>query len=134
MYLVGCPLELPPHAVSTVLLSKTALITSMTFSVSTSALDLLSRASLQAESPSLLGTDGKVWQYLRTYGLKRTSPSTYTLEEKATHRDVVFAVLEKVYGAERTKRQLREGLWIKKLATGRPDGCNVKDSCVSAML
>ena len=54
--------------------------------------------------------------------------------EGHTHRDVVFAVLEKVYQAERTEHQLPEGLWIKKLATGRPDGCNVKDSCVSAML
>ena len=27
-----------------------------------------------------------------------------------TYRDVVFATLEKVYGAERTERQLREGL------------------------
>ena len=27
-----------------------------------------------------------------------------------TYRDVVFAALEKVYGAERTERKLREGL------------------------
>ena len=40
-------------------------------------------------------------------------------------------VLEKIYGTERTERQLREGIWITKLATVRPGGCNEMDSSIS---
>ena len=47
---------------------------------------------------------------------------------KHSQLDMCFAVLEKLYNAERTERQLREGLWIKELRTVRPDGYNVKDS------
>ena len=41
--------------------------------------------------------------------------------------DLTFAVLEKVFGAERIERQLREAIWIRRLSTARPDGCNVKE-------
>ena len=51
-------------------------------------------------------------EYLRDIRLEKDKPINLHFGE-ATHRDVVFAVLEKVYGAERTERQLREGLWIK---------------------
>ena len=47
--------------------------------------------------------------------------------------DLAFAVLEKLFGAERIERQLREALWIKRLATARPDGCNVKDVHIPAV-
>ena len=74
-------------------------------------------------------------EHLRDIQLEKDKPiSLHFGGEGHTYRHVVFAVWEKVYGAERTEHQLREGLWIKKLATGRPDGCYVKDSCVSAIL
>ena len=33
--------------------------------------------------------------------------------------DLTFAVLEKVFGAERIERQLREAIWIRRLIHGQ---------------
>lgn len=74
-------------------------------------------------------------EHLRDIRLKKDKPINFHFGGKGhTNNDVAFAVLEKTFDAERTERQLREGLWIKKLASGRPNGCNVKDSFVSAVL
>ena len=37
-------------------------------------------------------------------------------------------LLEMLYGGEKIELQLKEAIWIQKLATVRPDGCNVKNS------
>ena len=47
--------------------------------------------------------------------------------------DLVFTVLEKEFGGERIERQLREAQRIKRLATARPNGCNVKDAHIPAV-
>ena len=42
--------------------------------------------------------------------------------------DAKIVVLEKLYGGEKIERQLKQGIWIQKLAMVRPDGCNVQNS------
>ena len=41
--------------------------------------------------------------------------------------ELQFGVLEKLYNASHTEWLLREAVWSKRLKTGRPHGCNVKD-------
>lgn len=53
-------------------------------------------------------------------------------EKKNTENDPSFVIRERLYDVECTERQLREGLWTKKPATVRPDGCNVKDKPLSS--
>ena len=67
--------------------------------------------------------------------LRKDKPIDFHFGEKGhTQHDMAFAVLGKVYAAERIERQLREGLWIKKLWTVRPGGCNVKDCFIPAAI
>lgn len=74
-------------------------------------------------------------EHLRDVRLGKDKPINFHFGEKGHNQsDVAFAVLEKMYRAERTERQLREGIWIKKLSTVRPDGCNVKDSYIPAAI
>ena len=73
-------------------------------------------------------------EHLRDIRLRKDKPINFHFGAKDhTHNDVAFAILEKTFGAERTERQLREGIWIKKLDSVRPHGCNVKDSYISAV-
>ena len=73
-------------------------------------------------------------EHLRDIRLRKDKPINFHFGEKDhTHDDVAFAILEKTFGAERTERQLREGIWIKKLDSVKPRGCNVKDSYISAV-
>ena len=77
----------------------------------------------------------RMTEHLRDVRLKKDKPINYHFGEK-DHRlsDMAFIVLEKTYGADRTERQLRESVWIKKLSTTRPMGCNIKDSYIPAVL
>ena len=80
----------------------------------------------------------RMTEHLRDIRLKREKPINFHFGAQGhTNNDVAFAVLEKTFEAERTERQLREGIWIKKLASVKPHGCNVKDSyqqCFSDVL
>ena len=56
-------------------------------------------------------TERELWErmteHLRDIRLEKNNPiNLYFGREGHTHRNVVFAVLEKVYGAERTEHQL----------------------------
>ena len=71
-------------------------------------------------------------EHLRDVPLQKAKPIIYYFGEgKHAQNDVAFVVLENLYSAYWIERQLREGLWIKVLATVRPDGCNVKDRNIS---
>ena len=74
----------------------------------------------------------RMTEHLRDVRLRRDKPiNVHFNQGEHSQLDMGFVVLEKLYNAERTERQLREGLWIKELPTVRPDGCNVKDSDIS---
>ena len=74
----------------------------------------------------------RMTEHLRDVRLRRDKPiNVHFNQGEHSQLDMGFVVLEKLYNAERTERQLREGLWIKELRTVRPDGCNVKDSDIS---
>ena len=73
-------------------------------------------------------------KHLRDVRIRRDKPINFHFNQgEHSQLDMGFVVLEKLYNAERTERQLREGLWIKELRTVRPDShqCNVKDSDIS---
>ena len=77
----------------------------------------------------------RMTEYLRDVRLRKDKPINFHFGEKGhTQHDMDFTVLEKVYGAERIERQLRQGLWIKKLSTVLPGGCNVKDCFIPAAI
>ena len=68
-------------------------------------------------------------EYLRDICLRKDKPiNAHFGKHGHIYRDVAVAVMEKCFGAERIERQIREGLWIKRLETVYPGGCNVKDS------
>ena len=74
-------------------------------------------------------------EHLRDVRLTNDKPINFHFGEKGhTKHDMVFAVLEKVYAADRIERQLREGRWIKKLSTVCPGGCNEKDCFIPAAI
>ena len=71
----------------------------------------------------------RMTEYLKDIKLKREKPINHHFGMKGhSEKDAKIAVLEKLYGGEKIKRQLKEAIWIQKLATVRPDGCNVKNS------
>ena len=73
-------------------------------------------------------SQARMTEHLRDIKLKREKPIHHNFGMKGhSEKDAKIAVLEKLYG-EKIKRQLKEGIWIHKLATVRPDGCNVKNS------
>ena len=77
----------------------------------------------------------RMTEHLRDVRLRKDIPINFHFGEKGhTQHDMAFTVLEKVYAAERIERQLREGLWIKKLSTVRPGSCNVKDCFIPAAI
>ena len=41
--------------------------------------------------------------------------------------DLQFSVLEKLFKTNHTERLLWEAIWINRLKSGIPQGCNVKD-------
>ena len=68
-------------------------------------------------------------EQLRDVKLKREKPINHHFGMKGhSEKDAKIAVLEKLYGGEKIERQLKEGIWIQKLATVRPDGCNTINS------
>ena len=70
----------------------------------------------------------RMTEHLRDVRLRKEKPINSHFEGVAHGPvDLTFAVLEKVFGAERIERQLREAIWIRRLSTARPDGCNVKE-------
>ena len=72
----------------------------------------------------------KTGEPLRDVRLRKENPINSHFERKGHGPEALaFAVLEKVFGAERIEKQLREALWIKRSATARPDGCNVMSIC-----
>ena len=71
----------------------------------------------------------RVTEHLRDIRLRKDKPiNAHFGKHGHIYRDVAVAVMEKCFGAERIERQIREGLWIKRLETVYPGGCNVKDS------
>ena len=75
----------------------------------------------------------RMGEHLRDVHFCREKPINSHFGEKGHGPEyLAFAVFEKVCGAEHIERQLREALWIKRLATARPDGCNVKDVHIPA--
>ena len=74
----------------------------------------------------------RMTEHLQDMRLRKDKPINFYFGE--TQHDMAFTVLEKVYAAERIERQLREGLWIRKLSTVRPGGCNVKDCFIPAAI
>ena len=69
----------------------------------------------------------RMTEHLRDMRLRKDKPINFHFGEKGhTQHDMAFTVLEKVYAAERIERQLREGLWIRKLSTVQPGGLQCK--------
>ena len=76
----------------------------------------------------------RMWEHLRDVCLRKAKPINSHFGKKGQGpEELAFTVLEKVFGGERMERQLREAQRIKRLATTRPDGCNVKDVHIPAV-
>ena len=70
----------------------------------------------------------RMTEHLRDVQLRKDKPINFHFGIKGhTQNDMAFAVLERCMEA---RGQLKEGIWIKKLSTVRPHGCNVKDSYI----
>ncbi|KAH3772141.1 hypothetical protein DPMN_173477 [Dreissena polymorpha] len=66
-------------------------------------------------------------EHLRDVCLHKEKPIT-THFDSSHCDDMYFSVLETLNIAGRQERVIREALWIKRLKTMKPFGCNVKDS------
>ena len=49
-------------------------------------------------------------EHLRDVRLQKEKPINYQFNEEHTQNDISFVVLETLYSADRTERQLRDGL------------------------
>ncbi len=77
----------------------------------------------------------RMTEHLRDIRLQRDKPiNGHFATDGHSYDMAVFSVLEKVYGAGRQERLIREAMWIKKLRTNKPYGCNVKDVDVPIQL
>ena len=70
---------------------------------------------------------GQMREHLRDVRLQRDKSIMSHFRTIHDDGDLRFSVLEKLYNASHTERLLREAMWIKRLKTGRPHGCNVKN-------
>ena len=71
----------------------------------------------------------RMTEHLGDIKLKREKPIKHHFGMKGhLEKDAKIVVLENLYGGEKIERQLKEGIWIQRLATVRPDGYNVKNS------
>ena len=70
----------------------------------------------------------RMTEHLRDVRLAKDKPiNVHFSRSDHSCNDMMFTILEKMYGADRIERQMHESAWIKKLKTARPFGCNVKD-------
>ena len=74
----------------------------------------------------------RMTEHLRDIRLQKEKPINLHFGTNHTVDTAKFVVLEKLYGASHLERTLREALWIKRLRTARPHGCNVKDNWIPA--
>lgn len=66
-------------------------------------------------------------EHLRDVRLQKEKPIMCHFRDTHRAEDLRFSVLAKLYSGNHTERVLRETVWIKRLKTQRPHGCNVKD-------
>ena len=71
-------------------------------------------------------------EHLRDIRQQNDKPIIRHFDDNHTADNATFAILEQVYEDSVVARTVRESLWIKKLKTTRPMGCNVKDCWVPA--
>lgn len=76
----------------------------------------------------------RISEHIRDITRKADKPIMRHFDGSHLPDNARFTVLERLYGASRVERQIREAVWIKKLRTMRPHGCNVKDCWVPASL
>ena len=82
-----------------------------------------------AEHPIIWELRERMTKHLRDVRLRRDKPINSHFGGVAHGPvDFTFAVLEKVFGAERIERQLREAIWIRRVSTARPDGYTFSSS------
>ena len=67
-------------------------------------------------------------EHLRDVRLHKEKPITTHFDSSHCDDNMYFSVLETLNIAGRQERVIREALWIKRLKTMKPFGCNVKDS------
>ena len=66
-------------------------------------------------------------KHLRDIRLMKDKPINGHLGQNHSADMLRFAILESLYAASHTERLIRESVWIKRLKTVKPYGCNVKD-------
>ena len=76
----------------------------------------------------------RMTEHLRDIRLRKDKPITHHFDGQHTADMARFTILEKLYTASNMERRIREALWIKRLQTARPNGCNVKDTWLPAQL
>lgn len=69
-------------------------------------------------------------EHLRDIRLRHEKPISSHFDESHTENDLRFSVLEVIRRDSKIERQLRESIWIKKLKTEKPYGCNNKEVAV----
>ncbi|KAH3858428.1 hypothetical protein DPMN_101051 [Dreissena polymorpha] len=67
-------------------------------------------------------------EHLRDVRLHKEKPITTHFDSNHCDDNMYFSVLETLNIAGRQEHVIREALWIKRLNTMKPFGCNVKDS------
>ena len=73
-------------------------------------------------------------EHMRDVRLRREKPITCHFDRTHSERDLVFSIVEPVRNDSFTERRIRENIWIVRLKTLKPNGCNVKDNRVPAQL
>ena len=66
-------------------------------------------------------------EHLHGVRLRKDRPIMAHFADNHNERDLQFSILEKLYKANHTEQLLQEAVRIKRLKTGRPQRCNVKD-------
>lgn len=76
----------------------------------------------------------RMGEHLADVRLRRDKPISHHFDTTHTDRDLMFSALEVVRNDSFVERRIRENIWITKLDTLRPNGCNVKDTSTPAQL
>ena len=69
-------------------------------------------------------------EHLRDIRLRHEKPISSHFDESHSENDLRFSVLEVIRRDSKIERQLRESIWIRKLKTEKPYGCNNKEVAV----
>ena len=73
-----------------------------------------------------MSVQDRLKEHLHDVRLQKDKPVCH-FRDTHRERDLRFSVLAKLFNGNHMERLLRETIWIKRLKTQRPHGCNVRE-------